>query len=372
MGSSRRNAYMLGGALGNHGYDWWWHSLVGVHAETRERRPFFIEYYVVNPALGGAAPILGQLPEHQASGVKPAYAMLKAGAWGEGVAVQIHNFYGIDDFLADPKRMNVQIGPHSATETQLQGAVELSTADAEAHPEYMSGAGSMSWNLQAEKVLTYSVGPGASRPMRALKAFAMFWHVQGMLTRYEGEIMFNGETYVVSPETSTGYQDKNWGCDYTNPWLWLNCNNLVSRSSGKRLKRTSLDVGGGQPVLFGRHLPRRLLIAFYHEGRLYEFNFSKLHTRPRQAFSVSADEDRMRWQIVASTHRAKIEIDFSCPKDHMLLMNYENPSGRKNHTQLWNGGHASGVVRLYRRQGREFALIDTFDGELGGCEYGEY
>jgi len=38
----------------------------------------------------------------------------------------------------------------------------------------------------------------------------------------------------------------------------------------------------------------------------------------------------------------------------------------------WNGGHAAGVVKLYRRQDRGFVLIDSFDGELGGCEYGEY
>ena len=78
MESSSRNGYMLGGSLRDHGYDWWWHSLVGVRAGTGEKRPFFIEYYVINPALGGAKPVFGQLPENKAAGVKPAYAMLKA------------------------------------------------------------------------------------------------------------------------------------------------------------------------------------------------------------------------------------------------------------------------------------------------------
>ncbi|MFC2078468.1 tocopherol cyclase family protein [Candidatus Bipolaricaulota bacterium] len=372
MAGSDRNGYMLGGSRRGRGYDWWWHSLVGVHAQTGEKRPFFIEYYIINPALGGDKPVFGQLPAGQGAAIKPAYAMLKAGAWGKDVAVQIHNFYGIDEFAADVNQMNVRIGPHTATETHLKGAVELSTADAQAHPEYMSEAGIMSWDLRAEKVLTYGVGPGASRPMRAVKAFAMFWHVQGMLTRYEGEIIFNGETYIVSPETSAGYQDKNWGRDYTNPWVWLNCNNFSDHKTGRQLTRTSLDVGGGTPVLFGFRLPRKLLIAFYHEGELYEFNFSKLHTQPWQQFNVTLDDTAMRWEIIATTRRAKIEIDFSCPRDHMLLVNYENPAGRKNHDQLWNGGHASGIVNLYHRRGRDYALIDSFDGELGGCEYGEY
>jgi len=163
---SSRNGFMLGGSLHSHGYDWWWHSLVGVHAQSGTKRPFFIEYYVINQALGGAEPIFGQLPANQAAGVKPSYAMLKAGAWGKDDAAQIHNFYGIDAFRADTKQMNVRIGPHTATETHLKGAVELSVADAAAHPEFMSEASTMSWDLHAEKVLTYSVGPGASRPMR--------------------------------------------------------------------------------------------------------------------------------------------------------------------------------------------------------------
>ena len=48
-----RNGYMLSGKRSRRGYDWWWHSLVGVNARTGEKQPFFIEYYVINPALGG-------------------------------------------------------------------------------------------------------------------------------------------------------------------------------------------------------------------------------------------------------------------------------------------------------------------------------
>jgi tocopherol cyclase len=56
----------------------------------------------------------------------------------------------------------------------------------------------------------------------------------------------------------------------------------------------------------------------------------------------------------------------------MLLVNYESPNGDKNHNKLWNGGHAEGTVKLYRKEKRKFILIDELDGCLGGCEYGEY
>jgi tocopherol cyclase len=367
-----RNGYMLRGGLARRGYDWWWHSLVGVNKATGEERPFFIEYYVINPALGGKDPIPGQLEENKRNGIKPSYAMLKAGSWGKNGAVQLHNFYGIQDFSASTREMDVKIGPHTATETHLKGAVRMSPEDAAAHPEFMSGAGEMSWDLDARKVFTYHVGFGTSWLFRALNAFQMFWHVQGLKTEYKGSILFNGQEFDVSPDTCRGYQDKNWGADYTRVWVWLNCNNFTSRSSRQKLDMTSLDVGGAQPVCFGINLPRRLLVAFFHEGRLYEFNFSKILLNPKQRFDCKITEEKGLWDITAWNRNAKIEISFSCPLDHMMLFNYENPDGQKNHTQLWNGHHASGTVKLYRKAGGDYELIDTFDGRMGGCEFGEY
>jgi len=76
--------------------------------------------------------------------------------------------------------------------------------------------------------------------------------------------------------------------------------------------------------------------------------------------------------VDAEDPRTRIEIRFSCPRADMLNVNYENPDGEKRHNSLWNGGHASGTVRLWRKEGGAWAEVDTFDGELGGCEYGEY
>ena len=68
----------------------------------------------------------------------------------------------------------------------------------------------------------------------------------------------------------------------------------------------------------------------------------------------------------------KLKIDFSCPKEKMLLINYENPQGEKKHDKLWNGGHAEGTVSLYKRGFFKDTLIETFTGNLAGCEYGAH
>jgi tocopherol cyclase len=362
---------MLSGGLAVRGYDWWWHSLTAHHEISGEPRGFFFEYFVTNPSLGGDEPVLGQTPANRASGRRPSYAMVNAGAWGNSPR-QIHNYYGINESSFNRERLDVRIGDSIATETALSGRAFATEKDIGAHPEWMSDAGDIEWDLTARKILTYDLGFAASWPFRWSRAFQMFWHVQGIKTEYTGTITLDGERYVVEPSTSAGYQDKNWGEDFTNPWVWLNCANFTRVGSSDLLPTTCLDVGGGTPIVFGRRLRRKLIIGFFLEGKLFDFNFSKFWTRPGQRFECRTEGDFVTWNIQAWTRKARIEIQFACPKDEMLFMNYENPNGERNHRQLWNGGNARGTVRIFSRSGPRERLVEELIGTHGGCEYGEY
>ena len=79
-----RDACMLRGPLAHQGYDWWWHSFTAQDAVTGEDKPFFIEFFVCNPALAEAEPVLGQLPANQTAGKKPSYLMGKGWHLGRG------------------------------------------------------------------------------------------------------------------------------------------------------------------------------------------------------------------------------------------------------------------------------------------------
>lgn len=365
MGRTSRNGFMLNGMLGKNGYDWWWHSLVAINKKTKKPKPFFIEYFVINPALGTGKPAIPK------GAGKPSFAMIKAGAWGKD-ARQINNFFAISEFRASREKMDIKIGRNIATETRLSGSVQLSEKDAEKHPEYRSDTGKMVWDLSVKKILPYSVGYGTSRLFRSLNAFRMFWHIQGMKCEYSGRIFFDGEEYMALPEKSFGYQDKNWGSDYTNPWVWLSCNNIRRKGGGKALKMASLVAGGGTPVFFGIPIKRKIVVAFYYEGKLYEFNFSKFWQLNRQEFGCKEDKKYVYWSITASNIKNKIEINFACEKEKMLFINYLNPKGEMNHTRLWNGGDAKGTIKLYARKNFKWQLIEEFICENGGCEYGEY
>ena len=367
-----RDAFMLHGPLAYQGYDWWWHSFTAQDAETGEDKPFFIEFFTCNPALHEDKPVFGQLPANKAAGKKPSYLMVKAGTWGEDHC-QLHRFFAWKDVKIHQK-VPYRIGAADcyACETNLMGSISITPEEAKAHPEWMCDAGEMSWDLHMMKDITFNVGYGASAPLREVEAFAMYWHAEGMKTYYKGTITFNGRKYIVTPYKSYGYADKNLGRDFTSPWVWLSSNHLVSKKTGKQLTNSVFDIGGGRPKVYFAALDRRLLGVFYHEGKEYDFNFSKLHLRVKTELSFEEKEDVVVWHVRQENIEAVMETEVFCKKSDMLFVNYEAPDGRKRHNKLWNGGNGYGTVKLYEKRRGKLVLIDDIEATHIGCEYGEY
>lgn len=380
----RRDAFMLTGPLSKKGYDWWWHSFTGINAKTGKERAFFIEFFTINPELGGDEPVFGQLPENKEKGIKPSYLMVKAGAWGKD-ARQLHRFFGWNKVsVKSSVPYAVSGGDCLCSETLTYGSVNVSEEDAKAHPEWMCDAGSMSWNLAIDKKVSFNVGYGAGKALRDADAFEMYWHAEGIKTQYEGQVVFNGELYNVTKETSYGYADKNWGSDFTSPWVWISSNHIKSKITGEWLNDTVFDIGGGRPKIGPVSLEGKLLSAMWHEGEPYEFNFSKFWTITKTKFHCEETETRIIWKIVQTTPVAKMVTRLTCPKKDMLLVNYEAPDGSKRHTRLWNGGTGKGRVKLYKKElvldadnsrhklSRKWTLVDDMEVYNAGCEYGEY
>lgn len=363
-----RDECMLVGGQGKCGYDWWWHSFTGHHAKTGEEKAFFIEFFVCNPASGTDRPSFGQLSENKRQGIPPSYLMVKAGAWGEDAA-QLHRFFGWKNIKLHRRApFRVKADDCYLDETKTAGSVKILSEEAAAHPEYMCQSGEMSWKLKIDKKVAFNVGYGAGKLFRTLQLFEMFWHAEGMKTAYSGEVIWNGEKYIVSPENCYGYADKNWGKDFTSPWVWISSNHLTSKKTGKKLENSVFDIGGGCPKVGAIALKRKLLSAFWYEGQCFEFNFSKFWTFTRTKFDCKETDTQIIWHVEQRTWRNRMITDLTCEKKDMLLVNYEAPNGTKRHNRLWNGGNGTGTVKLYR-DGR---LLDEIIVRNAGCEYGEY
>lgn len=363
-----RNTCQLFGSQSKCGYDWWWHSFTAHHKKTGREKTFFIEYFLCNPKLGKDYPVLGQLPENKQNNIKPSYLMVKSGTWGRE-ARQLHRFFGWNNIeVSFDMPFSVKADNCYCTENEMYGHIKISEKDVKDHPEWMCQAGEMSWNLKIDKKVAFNVGYGAGSCFRKLQLFEMFWHAEGMKTSYTGEIIYNGEKYIVSPESCYGYADKNWGKNFTSPWVWLSSNNLTSKITCKKLTDSVFDIGGGYPKIGPIALKRKLLSAYWHEGKCYEFNFSKFWTFTRTKFDCKETDTQIIWHVEQMTWFNKMITDITCEKENMLFVNYEAPTGEKRHNRLWNGGNGKGTVKLYRF-GR---LIDEVICENVGCEYGEY
>lgn len=368
-----RDAFMLEGPLAKKGYDWWWHSFTAYHAGTGKPKTFYIEYFFCNPKFAKDVPVIvWNDPEAQKAGVKPSYCMINAGFWGKEKG-QLHRFFPWKDVSVSRKSpFHLKMGDCSCSEKHMRGSIQVSESEVRMHPEWMSDAGTMEWDIKIDKKISYNVGYGASKFFRIINAFEMFWHAEGMKTEYEGWVRLNGEEYLVRPKTSYGYADKNWGSDFTSPWVWLSSNNLVSRLSGKRLDNSVFEVGGGNPKVFGIGLGRKLLGQFYYEGDDYEFNFSKFWTGSRTWFDCTETDTQIIWKVMQSTFRAKMIVQIVCNKEDMLLINYESPDGYKRHTRLWNCGNGFGNIKLYKRKRGKWQVVDEVYARSVGCEYGNY
>ena len=370
--NKKRNALMLHGPLAHLGYDWWWHSFTAQDIETGEDKPFFIEFFICNPALAEDKPTLGQLPANQASGKHPSYLMVKAGTWGDD-ACQLHRFFSLKDVkIHKSAPYRISADDCLACETALKGHICISKEKVMAHPEWMCDAGEISFDLVIDKQIAFNVGYGASKPLRDMEAFAMYWHAEGMKSTYGGTVTFNGRTYIVTPGKSYGYADKNWGRDFTSPWVWLSSNCLVSKKTGRLLTNSVFDIGGGRPKIYFVPLDRRLLGVMYYEGKEYDFNFSKLHLHVKTDFSFEEKEAEVIWHVRQENIHAVMETEVHCLKKDMLFINYESPDGRKNHNRLWNGGNGYGIIKLYDKKGDDLVLVDEIEATHIGCEYGEY
>ena len=364
----KRNEFQLFGKQAKKGYDWWWHSFTAYQKQTGEAKPFYIEFFLCNPKLAQDAPVFGQLPENQEKGIRPSYLMVNVGCWGKKHC-QLHRFFAYKDIRIEAKApFEVEASDCFLSETETRGSVKVSEQEAKDHPEYMSDSGQISWNLKIEKKIPFNVGYGASGLFRKLQLFEMFWHAEGMKSTFEGSIFLDGEEYVVIPEKSFGYADKNWGKDFTSPWVWLSSNNLTSTLTGKKLENSVFDIGGGRPKIGFLALNRKPLSAFYYEGRCYEFNFSKFWTFTRTKFSSKETDTEILWHVEQKNLHDKMVVDISCKKEDMLWINYEAPSGKKQHNRLWNGGNGTGTITLYHKN----QVVDVIHAENIGCEYGEF
>lgn len=362
---------MLRGFLSKKGYMRWWHSFSGIHMDTGESRTFFVEFFVINPGLGGEQPILGRHPYYRKRGMKPSYVMIKAGVFpgADGQpSKQLHAFYPVSALKATGSPLVMQVGDCFYREDRLTGSVKVTTGEAR-HRSLMSDAGSMTWDLEVHKAVSCHTGFLASPLFQALNALDSYWHGEGSRSFFRGTVTLDGEIYQVLADTSYGYADKHWGRSFNRPWMQLACGRLTSRRTDRELRHSMLAINGCCPRFLCFPLRRRLMIQLTYTGEDFEFGLHKQFLLSRCKWETKENGKRFIWHIMARNKKHLIKISGSCTKEQMLKMQYESPDGARYRNPLWAGSAGVGTIEIYRLAdgGRELLDALHMDGAL--CEY---
>lgn len=347
----------------------WKHSFFGVQEETGKVRSFFIDFYMVNPALSSGRPVFGQHPYNKKNNIKPSYFCVKAGCYPDGAepGLQLSTYYSVDDLFATPDPLVMKIGDCLYSEERLRGHVEVDPVSA-GYSFMMSDAGSMEWDLEVQKAVSCHSGLLGSKLFELLNALDAFWHGEGIKTFFRGTVSVNGEVYRVSPSDCHGYADKHWGHSFNHPWLSLSSSNLISEKTGQALRHSAFAVSGCCPRFFFIPLRRKLLLQLTYTGEDYEFGFTP-SLLSRCAWKTKSTNKRYIWHIKAQDKDITLKISGSCAKENMLRLKYESPDGILRKTPLLAGSGFAGTIEIYKKTDGSEKLVDTLRMENGYCEY---
>lgn len=360
-----KNWFKLKGRLAQKGYDLWRHSFTGKNKDTGEIKHFFVEYFTCNPLYGQKIPVLGQHTYNKKYGYLPSYLMVKAGWWGQD-AHQIHKFISWNDTeFCNEKNFCIFAEDCFYSVDKIYGHVCMTQNDCTINPHYMSESGEMKWNLRLNLLNSSPDTTLTNKFLNKINSHNTLWYISGIKAEYEGYVYCNGETYEVNYNDCNGYCDKNWGCDFPNPWIEVNSGKLKSTLTDTELNNSAFSLMGSPPCLCGYPTHNKVYLHLLYENDTY--NFDKLFL---SKCDITETEDEIFWNIKHQNHNNIVQVHLNCNKSEMLKLNYESPNGEKLHNNLWSGGTGTGILKLWKRSPRENKLIDKIIISDARCKYG--
>ena len=160
---------------------------------------------------------------------------------------------------------------------------------------------------------------------------------------FRGRIIVDGRTLELAAEP--GGQTHLWGRKHAHAWAWSHCNgfdghpNIALETLTVRLRKK------------GVVLPPLSLLSLYLEGEAHHFR--ELHETPL----VRGHWDTASYRLVARSLKLKLEIEYSCKPDEMVLTPYVDPDG--DPAFCANTEIADCRLLLSRRQG--FAYVPEME-----------
>ena len=370
--------YLLKGKLRQQGFERWRYVFSAVSKVSGQEKKFFVELYIVNPAVSPKVADLSQKSrlaysesdlQYALSGtesaahandeiaVLPSYVLVKAGAFGKD-GKQMNKFYASSSLSFTRNTETFKVGDCLFAPKALSGTIAVTSQDLRLQPELLCNAGSIAWDLKFEREIE-------NAPLYNRKNF--IWIPLGAKSSFSGSVSLDGTEYAVLPKSSNGYVDKTWGERPNSPYFHLSSSKMTSIISGKPLLNSSFSLEGE----FGGKLCAFLDI----EGKKYSIENKKIFRKDAIIHDCSqindnVDGEKVHWTV--SIHKGKFVIDvdvFSKGKE-MFVRDYEMPEGRRKLLKIL-GGTGNGEIRIYKKIGKNLELLEHANVYDSICEFGQ-
>lgn len=376
--SKKLEQYILKGKLRQQGFERWRYVFSAINKITAQEKKFFIEMYMVNPAVSPKAAVISQKSrlayseadlQYALAGtesashandeleVLPSYILVKSGVFGPG-GKHMSKFYASSLLSFVKNTESFKIGDCVFSSKSLSGGISVTEQDLRIRPELLCNPGSMKWDLKFEREIE-------CLPVYNRKNY--LWIPIGMKSHFSGTVVFEGQEYVVLPKTSNGYIDKSWGEKLNSPYFHLSSSKMTSIISGKPMLNSSFSLEGD----FEGKLCASLII----EGEKYNVENSKIFKKDVIVHDCSQINDnnegeKVHWSV--SIHKGKyvIDVDVFCKGKEMFVRDYEMPEGKRKLLKIL-GGVGTGEIRIYKKIRKNLELLEHANVYDSICEFGQ-
>ena len=354
-----RDSFMLRGALAKQGFDVWRHCIHGVSETTGKERTFILDFGGINPQLREEEPVFAK------DGTRPSYFAVMACICGEEGSVLTRYFPW--DRVSTDTALDVLVSASDCflSETRTMGRIEVSAEDVEKNPTVHPEAGKLIWDLKIKKPIALNLGYSTSGPLRDTEIMDAYWHTEGLISEYDGVIEWNGEKYLVKPETSYGYADKVWGKNAGPRWEYISCCDLTSKKNGK-LKNSAFSFGIGTQINVGPINTKEALAGgIYLDGETYEYNFSKMWMLTRSHTAEKRNGKKCVFAIAEETPLSRMKLKVTCDRNQMRELRMETTAGDLRRILVGGDGQAELIIerkKVSLKNKWEWETIDVLKG----------
>ena len=375
----RFDQYLLRGNLRAEGFERWRYVFNGVSKETGQNRIFFIEMYLVNPALSPDSAVIAQKTrvseinddiQYALAGtpsalnfasdvvVKPSYILVKAGTLGR-------NGKQLNCFLPSSElSWNREVGALKASNFEfstdvISGAIEVTEQNLQSNPELVCNSGLISWNLHMQKCIV-------SKPFVHKKNET--WFLSGLKAEFIGSINCDGDEYTVTTKESFGFHDKMWGAAFSKQFFHLSASRLADIISGKVLLNSAFAVE--------ENSDGKIMFELNLENEIYRFDNSSFFKKCREEHDCNQgpsenQHEKLHWSLSVNKGRIIIDVDVYCNADELFVRDYEIPQGNRTILKVLGGGTGHGEIKIFKKVKQNLEMIHHIGIYDCVCEFGK-